>query len=69
VAPALSKWLNAVGLGDVAVGLAGLTWDKLTAPRKVATWWEPVAGEGLGGDSLGEIRGGSGAAFDCDVHR
>ena len=60
VAPALGKWLSAVGLGDVAVGLAGLTWDKLTAARKVAMWWEPVAGEGLGGDSLGELRGGGG---------
>jgi nucleolar MIF4G domain-containing protein 1 len=62
VAPALGKWLSAVGLGDVAVGLAGLTWDKLTATRKVATWWEPMAGEGLGGDSLGELRGGGGGA-------
>lgn len=50
-----------VGLGDVSMGLAGLTWDKLVDPHKVAIWWQPGPGEGL--DSLfsgaGQIGGGN----------
>jgi hypothetical protein len=33
--PGLNKWLSSAGMGDAAVALAGLTWDKLIGDKKV----------------------------------
>ncbi|KAK3264051.1 hypothetical protein CYMTET_27182 [Cymbomonas tetramitiformis] len=54
ISPGLAKWLSQIGVGDLAVAYAGLSWGKLVDKGKVGMWWTPVAGEALpGGSTVG----------------